>query len=238
MKKALFLLLAGGLLSAQTSELISYDWYMTKMVTNSGQTTDVPTKDGGIQASNFVANGGTSFTFSSKYFNTATLGFNTMPGSTYITKSSGSCTSAVYNGTNATAVADYDQKNCNLYTNSTPQSFYHYEIQTSGNTKTLIMTAPLGDKFYYNGVPSAVLGTSETGVKSKTFSAYPNPVRETLTIDHVAKNVPVKIYDLSGKLLIETKTTDSKTTINTNDLPKGQYILSVENYKGQAFIKN
>ncbi|WP_267403173.1 MULTISPECIES: T9SS type A sorting domain-containing protein [unclassified Chryseobacterium] len=238
MKKALLLLLTGGLLSAQTSDLLSYNWYMTKMVTNSGQTTNAPAKDGPIPASTFVANGGTSFTFSSNYVNTSTLGFNTMSGSTYITKSSGGCTSTVYNGTNATAVIDYDQKNCNLYNDGTNGAFYHYEIQTNGNTKTLIMTAPLGDKFYYDGVAIGVLGTSETASKNKTFSAYPNPVKEELTIDNISKNLSVKIYDFSGKLVQEGKTTDGKTKINTNDLPKGQYILSVENHKGQTFIKN
>lgn len=238
MKKALFLLLAGGLLSAQTSELLSYDWFMTKMVTNAGQTTMAPTKDGGIPASNFAANGGTSFTFSSRYYNTSLLGFNTMPGSTYITKASGGCTLLVYNGTNASAVANYDQQNCDLYLNGTTGAFYHYEILTDGNAKTLIMTAPLGDKFYYDGVLKVVLGTSETEAKKKTLSVYPNPVKDELTIDHVTKNLPVKIYDLSGKLVSETKTTDGKTKINTNDLSKGQYILSIDTYKGHSFIKN
>ncbi|NIF06034.1 T9SS type A sorting domain-containing protein [Chryseobacterium sp. Tr-659] len=236
MRKALFLLLAGGLLAAQQiSELLGNNWYISKMVTSSGQTTNTPLIDNGVPATTFNSAGGTSYVINSKYYNTSMMSFGVMPGSNNLIKTASSCTLLFYNGGNAAPVRSYDQKNCDIYGLGAYASVYSYQITTSGNLKTLIMTDPSGNKIYYNN--TAQLSTKETETAKKTFTAYPNPVKEALHIENVEKNLPLKIYDLSGKLMSETKTNDLKMSINTASFQKGSYILVVENYKSFTFTK-
>ncbi|WP_431609432.1 T9SS type A sorting domain-containing protein [Chryseobacterium sp. 'Rf worker isolate 10'] len=235
MKKMLFLL-AGSLLTAQqTSELLSNTWYISKMVTSSGQTTNTPLIDNGIPATTFNSAGGTSYVINSKYYNTSMMGFGVMPGGNNLIKTSSSCTLLFYNGGNAAPVRAYDQKNCDIYGLGAYASIYSYQITTSGNVKTLVMTDPSGNKIYYNN--TSQLSTKETEAVKKTFKTYPNPVKEVLNIENIEKNLSLKIFDLSGKLVLETKTNDSKISIDTKSLQKGQYIVSVENYKPYPFIK-
>ncbi|MCJ8154322.1 T9SS type A sorting domain-containing protein [Chryseobacterium sp. SSA4.19] len=235
MKKTLFLLLASSLLTAQTSELLSNSWYISKMVTNSGQTTNTPLIDGGVLASTFNSAGGTSYVFNSKYYNTSLLGFGIMPGSNNMIKTAGGCTLAYYNGGNAFAVRNYDQKNCDVYNDGGYASVYNYQITTNCNVKTLVITDPSGNKVYYNN--TLQLSTKENELIKKVFTIYPNPVKEDLHIENIEKNLTLKIFDLSGKLVYETTTADRKMKIETNTLQKGQYILSIENYTSVPFIK-
>lgn len=234
--KKIILLLAGSLLTAQqTSELLSNSWYISKMVTSSGQTTNTPLIDNGVPATTFNSAGGTSYVINSRYYNTSIMGFGIMPGSNNLIKTSSSCTLLFYNGGNAAPVRAYDQKNCDIYGLGAYASIYSYQITTNGNVKTLVMTDPSGNKIYYNN--TAQLSTKEAEAATKTFKAYPNPVKEVLHLENIEKDLPLKIYDLSGKLIFEARTNRSKTSIDTSSLQKGQYIVSVENYKSYPFIK-
>lgn len=236
MKKTLLLLLAGGLLTAQqTSELLGTNWYISKMVTSSGQTTNTPLIDNGVPATTISSAGGTSYVINSKYYNTATMLFSIMPGSNNLIKTAQSFTQLFYNGGNAGAVRNYDQKNVDIYVNGGYASLYNYQITTNGNVKTLVITDPSGNKIFYNN--TANLSTKEVEAVKKTFKAYPNPVKEILYIENVERNLPIKIYDLSGKLVLETKTNDRKMSVDTNSLQKGQYILTIENYQSFNFTK-
>lgn len=233
--KKLLLLLAGGLLSAQISELTGNNWYISKMVTSSGQTTNTPLIDNGVPATTITSAGGLSYVINSKYYNTATMLFSIVPGSNNLMKTAQSFTALFYNGGNAGPVRNYDQKNIDTYVNGAYASMYNYQITTNGNAKTLVITDPSGNKIYYNN--SANLSTQEVKAVKKTFKAYPNPVKEVVTIENLERNLPLKIYDLSGKLVFETKTGDRKISIDTSSLQKGQYILIVENYQSFPFTK-
>ncbi|MDR6457643.1 hypothetical protein J2786_000736 [Chryseobacterium vietnamense] len=235
MKKLLFLL-AGSLLTAQqTSELLSNNWYISKMVTSSGQTTNTPLIDNGVPATTFNSAGGTSYVINSRYYNTSMMSFGVVPGGNNLIKTASSCTLLFYNGGNAGPVRAYDQKNCDAYVLGAYGSIYSYQITTNGNVKTLMITDPSGNKIYYNN--SAQLSTKETETATKTFKAYPNPVKEVLHLENIERKLPLKIYDLSGKLVFETTTNDIKISIDTSRLQKGQYILVLENYKAYPFTK-
>ncbi|WP_343643089.1 T9SS type A sorting domain-containing protein [Chryseobacterium sp.] len=236
MKKILFLL-AGGLLTAQqTSELLSNNWYISKMVTSSGQTTNTPVIDNGVPATTFNSAGGTSYVINSRYYNTSMMSFGVMPGSNNLIKTASSCTLLFYNGGNAPAVRAYDQKNCDTYVSGAYASIYSYQIITNGSLKTLIITDPSGNKVYYNN-NTAQMSTKETEPAAKTFKAYPNLVKEVLHLENIERNLSLKIYDLSGKLVSETTTNGSKTSIDTSSLQKGQYMIKIENYKSYPFVK-
>ncbi|TZF93593.1 T9SS type A sorting domain-containing protein [Chryseobacterium panacisoli] len=235
MKKFLFLF-AGSLLAAQqTSELLNNNWYISKMVTSSGQTTNTPLIDNGVPATTFNSAGGTSYVINSRYYNTSMMSFGVMPGGNNLIKTASSCTLLFYNGGNAGPVRAYDQKNCDAYVLGAYGSIYSYQITTNGNIKTLMITDPSGNKIYYNN--TAQLSTKEAQTATKTFKAYPNPVKEVLHLENIDRNLSIKIYDLSGKLVFETTTNSNTTSIDTSNLQKGQYIVTVENYKSYPFVK-
>jgi len=66
------------------------------------------------------------------------------------------------------------------------------------------------------------------GIESNTsdFSVYPNPTNGELNIS-VSNNSTVRLFDLTGKLINSSVTTN--TSWNISDLDNGIYILSIEN---------
>ncbi|TNE80052.1 MAG: T9SS type A sorting domain-containing protein [Bacteroidetes bacterium] len=62
------------------------------------------------------------------------------------------------------------------------------------------------------------------------FKVYPNPSTGTLSIESESGVAAVKIYDLSGKLLL---TSGSATTMDIQSLKAGVYVLELENSLGQ-----
>lgn len=234
MKKILLFTLFSCFAFAQNPELFSNNWYISQIVMN-GQTTVTPVMNINLEKSLFYQSG-TPNSFSSKYFNVAVvtgMNFSTIQDS--FTASGGGCTLMVYVGTNQTAVRDYDQKNCDFYIMNTPTgTIFNYEIVNNGSSKTLIFTnTATGNKIYYN---NSFLATKENIIK-KTFKLYPNPSTDFVIIENVEKNLKLKINDLSGKILFETLTSDKTQKIDVSSFATGQYILSIENFKPEIFIK-
>ena len=73
--------------------------------------------------------------------------------------------------------------------------------------------------------PLNTLSTNIDDVGLLSFSVYPNPAQDQITISTAAPNIKVNIFALTGKKII---TTTSKT-ISTADLAKGCYIIEVKN---------
>ena len=73
---------------------------------------------------------------------------------------------------------------------------------------------------------------------SNSVKIYPNPAKDILNITTIDNSeiVSAKIYDLQGKLVLETTT----TSIDTNNLTSGLYFVNIVTEKGQStkkFIK-
>lgn len=234
MKKALLLLFTSSILWAQNiPELFNTNWYISQMVIG-GQTTITPVIDFTVQPSTFAVVSGNNV-FTSKYFNVSAIGitFSTIDD-TFMKSSSGSCTIADYSGTNMTAVQGYDQKNCDFYGLPSIGNAFSYEIVPNGSGKTLVVTnISNGNKIYYN---SFILGTKENETKS-AFSVFPNPVKESLTIDNLGNGLSVKVFNMLGQLMYEGKTTDRKIKIDAQKFSTGEYILTIQNHKSYKFIK-
>lgn len=221
------------MLSAQSPELFSNNWYISKMVIG-GQTTTSPPMQVVIGTSAFTGSG-TAYGFQSRYYNSAgsTITFSSTSDS--FTRQGGGCTLATYNGTNAAAAQAYDQKNCDFYFNSGTGAVFNYQILTSGTLKTLIITRPsTGDQIYYNN--SGFLGTQENILK-KPFSIYPNPVKDELNLEGIPKGSLVNIYDLSGRNVMEVYSEGTRLKIDVSHLSKGIYMIHSENIPAQKFIK-
>jgi hypothetical protein len=57
------------------------------------------------------------------------------------------------------------------------------------------------------------------------FIVYPNPASDAVAISGLPSNSEVQLLDLTGKLLLVTKTANNPATINIQSLPKGFYVL-------------
>ncbi|WP_265427759.1 T9SS type A sorting domain-containing protein [Chryseobacterium sp. YIM B08800] len=233
MRTKLLFLFIGSTLFGQNADLFNNDWYISQIVMN-GQTTATPAMNINLERSLFYQSG-TPNSFSSKYFNSAVINMNFSTIQDSFISNGGACTLMQYVGTNQTAVRDYDQKNCDFYLMNSPTgSVFNYEIVNNSSSKTLIITkVTTGDKIYYN---NSFLGTKENTIK-KTFKLYPNPSTDFVIIENVEKNLKLKINDLSGKILFETLTSDKTLKIDVSSFAAGQYILSIENFKPEIFIK-
>lgn len=234
MKKALLLIMTGILSQAQTPDLISASWYISNITVN-GQSTNTPAMDVGVGASNFSVNGsGNNYTFNSRYFNSAPVSITFIPGTNTFSKNGSGCTLAYYIGTNQAAVNSYDQKNCDMFENTPAGTVYSYQVVQYGSGKMLTITAPSGNTISYN---SFTLGTTDIKTQNKIFRAYPNPVKESLTIEGIQKNLNVRIYDASGKLVSESKSAGERIQLETGYLQKGQYIITIDAYTPYTFIR-
>ncbi len=61
------------------------------------------------------------------------------------------------------------------------------------------------------------------------INVFPNPVKSNLNIDATlgVQDLNIKLYDLSGKLVLNTVSSEALTTLNVKDLPQGIYFLNV-----------
>lgn len=82
---------------------------------------------------------------------------------------------------------------------------------------------------------TATLGTQETMQYDNRIQVYPNPVKDNFRINNPEKLKinSVEIIDTSGKLI---KTLKGSEEYNVSDLPKGNYILKIQNEGGHTKI--
>ena len=88
-------------------------------------------------------------------------------------------------------------------------------------------------------VKSSIMG-NETFI-NQLFNIYPNPVKDSLTIDcfniNNIANQPYKIVDALGKVILKGKLNEGDSSINVEQLSKGIYYLKVSDNKASKFIK-
>jgi len=67
--------------------------------------------------------------------------------------------------------------------------------------------------------------TSLNTINSLSFSIYPNPANDILTIKTLSEKPIIKIYNITGKIMLEKEVLNSKISIK--ELPAGLYIIKV-----------
>ncbi len=84
------------------------------------------------------------------------------------------------------------------------------------------------------------VGVSEIAASSMLLNAFPNPFSNTTSISFNNKNADIfnlQVFDVSGKLIFETVTHESKIEISSDSLPSGLYsfdlIGSSKTFKGK-----
>lgn len=79
-------------------------------------------------------------------------------------------------------------------------------------------------------IPVGYLGNETVSEKINAY-IYPNPVNEKLNIhiNDFTDQLVAKMYDMNGRLIDQFSIINSNTTIETNHLTKGIYLLKIEN---------
>ena len=117
----------------------------------------------------------------------------------------------------------------------------------AGESQIFVPDAPTGAELVdttlvYSSVP--IVGVEEIAVVPNVeFSAYPNPCDNQLTLiqsNNQVDKVNLKMYDITGRVVMNDVYWSSKHTVDTANLPSGIYTVQLER-KGQfhtvKFIK-
>ncbi len=89
----------------------------------------------------------------------------------------------------------------------------------------------LGDTFHVTITYEAILGTGD--IENKKWSAYPNPVQNTLNITAAENISEVRLYNMLGQEIAHQSGMNSgEMKMDTSSLSKGNYIVKIETETG------
>jgi Secretion system C-terminal sorting domain/Fibronectin type III domain/Bacterial pre-peptidase C-terminal domain len=124
------------------------------------------------------------------------------------------------------AVGSYYARVFPVGTANNATSCYTLKVQTGTATKAITM-----------GTPSAETVNPEFAVK-----LFPNPANDLLNIwtEGAASKVQIKLYNITGKLVMQQQSSNLLTPVNISSLPAGIYLVNVNNggeVKSVKFMK-
>ena len=130
----------------------------------------------------------------------------------------------------------------NLYINSffvnLLDNKFEYNISNVGGIIYLTLTDIYGSQAIYY---KQVLSAANTNQLEKNIKIYPNPVEDWLKINGILnENINLEMFDLTGKKLIETKTStlNNNLEINVSQLEKGLYVIQIKDKNGHLIFKD
>lgn len=82
----------------------------------------------------------------------------------------------------------------------------------------------------------AITGISEN-VKTNSLKIYPNPVENNLTIE-IEKPATLKMYNVTGDLIIEASLTEGKNTFMLSSYARGMYFVSIIDEASEKLISH
>jgi hypothetical protein len=116
---------------------------------------------------------------------------------------------------------------------SHPNASYYVEAVMSAGVCSPSRTS-------YSGSSSNVKHVGSNGIQklnnTLAINIYPNPAANIFYIKGITGKTSILLYDVVGKLIIK-KEVENNTSINTNQLTEGIYMLSSENQLGSTFYK-
>ena len=86
-------------------------------------------------------------------------------------------------------------------------------------------------------VPDEILGTEDQSVKMDKIEIYPNPAIDIVNFSSKSEIKDITIYDVSGKVIINSKKSGTNLQIDVSGLPKGIYLANVKTDKGNRSQK-
>ena len=105
-----------------------------------------------------------------------------------------------------------------------PKSGFSFSRWSDGNTqnpRTITVTQDTVIIAYF----TAVQDISEA--VSANIAVYPNPAKESVTIEGVEENTEILIVNAAGNIVKRIESTSDKTTFSVGDLSKGVYLVRV-----------
>ncbi|MFP5470581.1 MAG: T9SS type A sorting domain-containing protein [Bacteroidia bacterium] len=129
------------------------------------------------------------------------------------------------------STADWQEFKMDLSSISPSTSIAKYVLLLNPATTT-------EDVIYYDNFKftnDAVASITENNKFSLEF--YPNPVKDNLTITSENRISSIKLYDLTGKLLIENYETKLSNVVDVSTLEKGVYLVSVSLENGNILTQ-
>ena len=73
--------------------------------------------------------------------------------------------------------------------------------------------------------------------KNNSVSIYPNPFNSILNIDTQIDNLEIKLLNLEGRIVLDTRITKSSKSINLSFLPSRVYIIYIGDEHSKYFQK-
>ena len=97
----------------------------------------------------------------------------------------------------------------------------------------------------FAGTPPPAVGIPQYSVTQQlsTLKTFPNPASSMMTVEATSPIREITVYDLSGRVVVETRCSTSlqpQCTLNVSSLPGGLYILRAITENGVAtgrFVK-
>ena len=240
-KKLLYSLVVSVAMSfsagAQTQQvdLMNNEWYIHKVVLNGVEhlaPINQERSDWQVNSSEFLFNAATIYL----YYCTscAWQGIDFLPNNEFTVQdmvclTMNDCSSQSGNGN-----TDFLSKFYDVLTINQPNTVFQFEVtNVDSSTKQLKITNEDGDEAYFY--------SSKLSVTTREFSkvtVFPNPVENSLNINLESvpeMNCRFVLYDITGKQIKEIEDLSSKTiSIDTSDLQKGVYFLTILNDKGMV----
>jgi hypothetical protein len=105
---------------------------------------------------------------------------------------------------------------------------------------TCTRTTPGGWEYFNWGVTGRieVLNTKSFQNNTNSFAIYPNPVQNTITISSKTdEDLSVKIYDISGREILNTSINGKENSIDVNQLYLGVYLMKISGSDTTETIK-
>lgn len=79
----------------------------------------------------------------------------------------------------------------------------------------------------FRSVNAYTTNLSTTETKNNLLKVYPNPAKDHVVISNISKGANISVYDLSGKILFQTKSPGNSLNINTSSYKNGIYLVKV-----------
>ncbi|MDR3704661.1 MAG: T9SS type A sorting domain-containing protein [Paludibacteraceae bacterium] len=107
------------------------------------------------------------------------------------------------------------------------------KITFSGGTMSMVKKDATQSDYTISNVQKLLFGLRTSAINEVTTSslkAYPNPAKEVLNVDGISKVDNLCLYNLTGsELSVNYSLVNNGLQISTGSLPKGLYILKVNN---------
>ncbi len=105
------------------------------------------------------------------------------------------------------------------------QAAIYFDYNPAVMTNTTFHT--VGENF----VTTIITGTENVLVENVAVKVYPNPFQEQTTIEVEVGNYQefvLKVYDMMGRMVLQTNASNNKIQIQRMDLQQGIYIYRLE----------